>query len=115
MTVRHARHNRKGHLSKLSEKFDKRKEKFIRPEFNYQALIEQIPAVTYITALEGFGNRLYVSPQIEAMLGFSSAEWLTEPDLWVQRLHPDDRQRVLTTVYSSCKNHNLFRSAYRLL
>ena len=115
MTVRSARHNRKGSLSGISEKVDKRKEKFIRPEFNYQALIEQIPAVTYVTALEGSGNRLYVSPQIETMLGFSSAEWLTEPDLWVQRLHPDDRQRVLTAVYSSCKNHTLFRSEYRLL
>lgn len=115
MTVRNARHNRKGSLSGISEKVDKRKEKFIRPEFNYQALIEQIPAVTYVTALEGSGNRLYVSPQIETMLGFSSAEWLTEPDLWVQRLHPDDRQRVLTAVYSSCKNHTLFRSEYRLL
>ena len=115
MTIQHARHNRKSHLSKLSEKVDHRKGKSARPEFNYQALIEQIPAVTYITALEGLGNRLYISPQIEAMLGFSAAEWLTEPDLWVKRLHPDDRQRVLTAVYSSCKNHKLFRSEYRLL
>jgi two-component system cell cycle sensor histidine kinase/response regulator CckA len=115
MTIRNVRHNRKGYLSGISEKVDKRKEKFIRPGFNYQALIEQIPAVTYVTPLEGSGNRLYVSPQIETMLGFSSAEWLTEPDLWVQRLHPDDRQRVLTAVYSSCKNHTLFRSEYRLL
>jgi PAS domain S-box-containing protein len=94
---------------------DHRKEKSIRPEFSYQALIEQIPAVTYMTALEGFGNRLYISPQIETMLGFPAAEWLTEPDLWVQRLHPDDRQRVLTAVYNSCKHLKRFRSEYRLL
>jgi PAS domain S-box-containing protein len=115
MTVRHARHNRKGHLSKLSEKVDNQKEKFIRHEFNYQALIEQIPAVTYITALEGSKSRLYVSPQIETMLGFPAADWLSESDLWVQRLHPDDRQRVLNTIYDSYKNQKPFCLEYRLI
>jgi PAS domain S-box-containing protein len=115
MTVRHARHNKKGHLSKLSEKVDHRKEKFIRHEFDYRALIEQIPAVTYTTALEGLGNRLYVSPQIETMLGFPSADWLSESDLWVQRLHPDDRQRVLTTIYDCYKNQKPFCLEYRLV
>ena len=115
MTVRQVHHHRKHPLSKISGKADKRDEKLIRPEINYQALVEQIPAVTYITALEGFGNPRYVSPQIETMLGFSSAEWLAELDLWVQRLHPDDRQRVLSALYSSCENHKPFRSEYRLL
>ena len=37
---------------------------------DYRALFEQISAVTYITALDETGSRLYISPQIEAMLGF---------------------------------------------
>ena len=35
----------------------------------------------------------YVSPQIEATLGFSQAEWLEDPVLWYQQIHPDDKQR----------------------
>jgi PAS domain S-box-containing protein len=99
----------------MLEKDDKREEELIGPGINYQALVEQIPAVAYITALEGFGNPRYVSPQIETLLGFSSAEWLAKGDLWVQRLHPDDRQRVLSALYNSCENHIPFRSQYRLL
>jgi PAS domain S-box-containing protein len=71
--------------------------------------------VAYITALDGFENPRYVSPQIETLLGFSSAEWLAEVDLWVQRLHPDDRQRVLSALYRSCEKCIPFRSEYRLL
>jgi PAS domain S-box-containing protein len=115
MTVRHMHHSRKCPPNKISEKADNRREESIRPEINYHALVEQIPAVTYITALEGIGNQRYVSPQIETLLGFSSAEWLAKVDLWVQRLYPNDRQRVLSALYSSCENHIPFRSEYRLL
>ena len=33
----------------------------------------------------------YVSPQIEAILGFTPEEWCDDPELWASRLHPDDR------------------------
>jgi len=32
----------------------------------------------------------YVSPQIEASLGFSQEEWLEDPIRWYQQIHPDD-------------------------
>jgi len=115
MKAHQVHHHRKHRLNKMLKKPDKREEELIRPEINYQALVEKMPAVAYITAFEGFGNRRYVSPQIETMLGFSPAEWLAKVDLWVQRLHPDDRQRVLSAVYNSCENHKPFRSEYRLL
>ena len=33
-------------------------------ETKYRALVEQIPAITYIAALDEAGARLYISPQI---------------------------------------------------
>ena len=38
---------------------------------------------------------VYVSPQIEAMLGFPAERFVAEPELWVERLHPADREWVL--------------------
>ncbi len=35
----------------------------------------------------------YVSPQIEAALGFSQEEWLEDPVRWYSHIHPDDKQR----------------------
>ena len=35
----------------------------------------------------------YVSPQIEAVLGFTQEEWLQDPVRWYPQIHPDDKQR----------------------
>ena len=72
---------------------------------DYQTLLEQIPAVTYITTLDETGGRLYISPQIETMLGFPSSEWLTDPQLWFRQIYPDDRKRVLMEYYKCHNKH----------
>ena len=64
-----------------------------RAEVHFRTLVESIPAVTFLTSLDDPLNELYVSPQIEALLGYSQQEWLEDPILWYNRLHPDDRER----------------------
>jgi len=45
-------------------------------EARYRALVEQIPAVVFMAYLDRGIGEAYVSPQIEAALGFSQEEWL---------------------------------------
>lgn len=71
--------------------------------------------VNYITAFDETRNRLYISPQIEAMLGFSADEWIGDPDFVFKQLHPDDRERVLAEIFESKDTGKPFRSEYRLL
>src|SRR5262249_54863130 len=52
-------------------------------EARYRALVEQTPAVTFMAPLDGTTSALYVSPQIEELLGFSAREWLEDPFLWM--------------------------------
>ena len=63
-------------------------------ELRFRTLVERIPAVTYIEDAVT-GQTIYISPQMEEMFGYLPAEWLAEPGLWAERLHPDDRDRVL--------------------
>ena len=56
----------------------------------------------------------YISPQIEGMLGFSAEEWLADSQLWQQRLHPEDRARVLAKEAQSMVTGDTFASEYRL-
>lgn len=60
-------------------------------ELRYRTLVEQIPAVTFMAVLGEGENEIYVSPHIEALLGFTQSEWLENPFLWYTQLHPDDR------------------------
>jgi two-component system sensor histidine kinase/response regulator len=66
----------------------------LNSDARYKALIEQIPAVVFLAQMEGGLNEAYVSPQIEALLGFTQEEWLSDPILWFRQLHPSDRDRV---------------------
>ncbi len=84
-------------------------------ESRFHTLVEQIPAVTFMAALDGGINELYVSPQIEALLGFSQREWLENPVLWYTQLHPDDRARWHEEFARTCVSGAHFRSEYRFL
>ncbi len=81
----------------------------------YRALIEEIPALTYVAWADETGSRAYVSPQLLSMTGFTPAEWLAEPDMWVRRLHPQDRERVLRHFREACESKARFAAEYRIL
>jgi PAS domain S-box-containing protein len=65
-----------------------------RAERRYRELVEQLPLVTYIDE-PAVAPSIYISPQVETLLGYSAEEWLADPDLFLRLLHPDDRDRVL--------------------
>jgi PAS domain S-box-containing protein len=67
-------------------------------EAKFRALVEQVPVVTYAAAVSPVGQTLYVSPQIERLLGVPSERFVSEPSGWATRLHPDDRARVIGEV-----------------
>ena len=46
---------------------------------SYRALIEEIPALTYVAWADEAGSRAYVSPQLQAMTGFSPASGWPSP------------------------------------
>ena len=85
-------------------------------EARYRALVEQMPAATYIEALdagERSTNLLYASPQIKAMFGYTPEEWISDPDLFVGLLHPEDRERVLSEDARTELTGEPFRMEYR--
>jgi PAS domain S-box-containing protein len=62
-----------------------------------QDILRSIPGVVW----EAWGHpdsRLqridYVSEYIETMLGYSAQEWTSQPNFWLQLVHPDDRERA---------------------
>jgi PAS domain S-box-containing protein len=75
---------------------EKRSEEDVRAsEKRYRALVERVPAVVYEMDPDDERRTLYVSPHVEQVLGYSRAEWLDQPDIWIELLHADDREVVL--------------------
>jgi PAS domain S-box-containing protein len=86
-----------------------------KAELRYRSLVEEIPAVTFMAALDEGLNEFYVSPQIVDLLGFTQEEWLNDPVLWHRQLHPEDRERWHAEFARTCATAQPFRSVYRFL
>lgn len=71
--------------------------------------------MSYIAEWSPDAPFIYISPQIEAILGFPAERWVKEPDLWSARLHPDDRQAVLETERRAHEEVQAFDREFRML
>lgn len=85
----------------------------------YRELVERLPAVVYEAEPGPEGAFRYVSPQIEQLLGYSPLEWTSSPRLWLERLHPDDRQVALEREHEHAMHargtDTRVRSEYRMV
>ena len=82
-----------GTLRDLTEMVEAEEQKAVA-ELRYRSLIENIPLVTYMNEVEAPFNSIYMSPQVESLLGYTPEEWAAQPTLARDGIHPDDRDRV---------------------
>jgi PAS domain S-box-containing protein len=88
-------------------------------ERRYRTLVEHLPAVTYLDRVVDVGetvryDAIYVSPQVETILGYGAERWTSEL-LWARSLHPDDAERVLQAVRDCALAQRAVDVEYRLL
>jgi PAS domain S-box-containing protein len=87
------------------------------PEAQYRTLVEQLPAVTFMASFAHGLREVYVSPQIKDLLGYSQAEWLESPKLWLDSLHPADAERwhadFAPLVFEGKPFHGVYRFTAR--
>ncbi len=85
-------------------------------EANYRALVEQVPAITYIDKADGSALSLFVSPQVKSILGVSEDEWIKgDASFWSNLIHPDDRERVLSAYSHTINTGEPFGEEYRMI
>ena len=84
-------------------------------EATLRALIEHVPATVYIDRLDETGSNVYTSPQLEAELGYTVEEWVSDKDLYAKVLHPEDRERILAEYRRTRDTDEPFRAEYRMI
>ncbi len=95
---------------------EKRSQEEVREsESRYRALVERVPAVVYEMDPDDERRTLYVSPHVEQVLGYSRAEWLDQPDIWIELLHADDREVVLAQHDTHSETGEPWDLEYRLI
>jgi PAS domain S-box-containing protein len=81
----------------------------------YQLLVERLPVIVYLSPVDKITDTIYVSPQVETILGYTSEEWLADPKFWQARLHLDDREKVMSLIQESALTGEPSVMEYRML
>jgi PAS domain S-box-containing protein len=79
-----------------------------------QAFIDQGPLTVYINRPDRASSNVYMSPQLEAVLGYTAEEWGQDPDFFRKVLHPDDRDWVIAEQLRTKEAGEPFRAEYRM-
>jgi diguanylate cyclase (GGDEF)-like protein/PAS domain S-box-containing protein len=89
-------------------------ERLQQAESRYRTLVERMPAVVYVQEIGITGSAMYMSPQIEALTGYSPEE-CKDPDLRWRMVHPDDRERMQAEDERTGKPGEVFTTEYRVV
>jgi len=83
-------------------------------ENKYRTLVEQVAAISYIAELGIKGAWLYVSPQIEAITGYSQEEWLAVSRDWIRHIPKEDHGVIEAAEEASLRGER-FQAEYRIV
>jgi diguanylate cyclase (GGDEF)-like protein/PAS domain S-box-containing protein len=84
-------------------------------EQRFRTMVEQLPMAVYIDQPDDTFTNVYISPQIEGMLGYPVDQWMGNPDMFPAVLHPKDRERVLAEQREWLERGGEYRGEYRLV
>ncbi|OGU34985.1 MAG: diguanylate cyclase, partial [Hydrogenophilales bacterium RIFOXYA1_FULL_63_33] len=79
----------------------------------YKTLLESTKAIPWKIDWQTM-RFAYIGPQIESLLGWSPASWVTVED-WATRIHPEDRERVVNFCVAQSKAGTDHEADYRAL
>ncbi len=84
----------------------------------FRRVVEHLPAIVYLETVEHDpalpGRMLYVSPQVQTILGFSPEEWMADPVAWARQFHPADRGLIRAEYDRIEREGGEFRAEYRM-
>ena len=83
-------------------------------EQRFRDLIQGLDAIVWEADLRTW-QPTFVSQRAESILGYPVEQWLTEPEFWANRLHPEDRERASATARASIQAGRDFEHEYRML
>ena len=80
----------------------------------YRALVEQMPAATYVRRIGETAELIYASPQMQTMLGSPPPETAASADRWLAQIHEADRERVAAIMAQAAARREPVDMEYRI-
>ena len=84
-------------------------------QVEYRTLVEQLPATIIYRYSIPEQKTLYISPQVETLLGYTPDEWIADRDLWWKVIHPEDREATKQLLAIKDETGEDINIAHRLI
>ena len=78
----------------------------------FERTVQHVPGAIYRGSIDG--HTTFMSQGIRDLTGFSPEEWTATPNIWNERLHPDDRERVHASFDAAIAQGKEWIEEYRL-
>ena len=91
-----------------------RKDEFSLLEQQLSSVLNGARAILWRVELPGF-RTTFTSKYIENILGYPAEAWITNPDLWKDRIHPKDRDWVLAFTGRATEEGRNHEFEYRMI
>jgi PAS domain S-box-containing protein len=88
--------------------------RLIEVEASLQALLEHLPSVVYALSPQAPNSVVYMSPQIQALVGVSAADCIGDPAIWDRLVHPEDADWVAAECERTNRTGEPFSGEYRM-
>lgn len=80
----------------------------------YETLVNSIDGVVWESDTET-RTILFISQQVEKLLGYPAAAFYATPSLWLECLHPDDQKPAIVGTQAAVAEGRSFQSEYRMI
>ncbi len=67
-------------------------------EEKYRTLIEYVPVILYLDEADEYSSSLYISPQVQDLLGYSPEDFRRDPRLWHNLVVPEDYANAVSSI-----------------
>lgn len=84
----------------------------LNSKMRMRSLIDTIDGIVW-EADYATDRYIYVNEKAEKMTGFAIEEWLTTPNFWQDRLHPDQRDQMIEEYYHKVATKEQFEMEYQ--
>lgn len=84
-------------------------------EASHESLIANVPAITYTRAPDEGAPRQFLTDRVRELLGYGSTAFLQEPGLFLELVHPEDRDRLTEELRVMPEPGRSSRIEYRLI
>ncbi len=92
----------------------KAEEEILKSHREQNLIFQSVPVVLYNAVAGSRYDALWISENVKQITGFTANQFLTQPDFWKERIHPDDREWVLKD-FQSIPDRKFIHTEYRWL